>query len=303
MIGETTFGSYNILHPYMGFIGPVFAAKATKKLDEPVGTIVKEGLEGLNQKGLSATFNDLVKAKEEQRWSEYSNFDARCPLLAENIKKVDVVCLQEISSDAIQKIIDCTGYKLAKASYHTSDAPEKVFGNAILFNPNTVRMKGDFEISHKGSKVTRQAACAVLESGGKVYKVASVHLEGYWSKNPDLVKKQESKKIGHEELQMYVAGVESEPTDADAIVIGGDFNEGAEERDADLYRPGFLKDRKYSFDGSLAPTEPTTNRRIDWIFIKARAGNDFVRLESMNLENNQHNVSDHLMTGTTVRWV
>jgi endonuclease/exonuclease/phosphatase family metal-dependent hydrolase len=232
----------------------------------------------------------------------YSNWDQRCPEVSKNVKFVDVVCLQEISRETIETLQKLTNYQLATAVYRSSSKSIQEFGNAILYQSEKAHLTKSFEIMHGQAGSTRSAACGIFEIGGKLVKVASVHLAGYFPKETDLEKKQLSKKSGFEELQTYVKGLENEVENVDGIVIGGDLNEDQSEAKFDLYRPGFLENSGYKFDGNFEVTEPSKSRRIDWLCLKPLSSKNAIKLTSMGIEKIQKQASDHLMTGTIVEW-
>lgn len=291
-------GTYNLLNDYHGVKwgekeGLNAAGKALIEADEKAG-----------KKTLNASTQD-------GSWRVYNLGELRTDDLAANIQLTTITCVQELSQERLQSLqakLKSQGYELANVVFHESMKPEKEdsvpfqqFGNAIFYDTKKVQLKEGFEIKHEAGKTGRSAAGAVFQIGGteKKVAVASMHLAGYWEGQPDPVKKQESKQAGFEELKNYTKQLENRVNGTvDAIVIGGDFNEDANEKEMDLYRPGFLEGQGYKFDGNLATTEPSKNRRIDWLCCKPLKG--AVQLTSMGLESVQKQVSDHLMTGSRV---
>lgn len=300
---SATFASYNILHPYYAVVGACKDAERAG-LSGAVREALKTGIEGLSEKGLDSTPAELKAAlKNGKEWMVYSNWDLRSPVVAKNVNLADVICLQEISKETIKTLQHITlGYELASEVYHSSEAPIKEYGNAILYKAEKVHLKKAFEIKHGDEGSSRSAACGLFEISGRIVEVASVHLKGYWPGQSDFEKKQQSKEAGYRELQTYVNGLEENVIGVDGIVVGGDFNEDPGEAEYDLYRPGFLLSSDYQYDQSLVVTEPSNGRRIDWVFYKPLDSRDVVTLSSMGLEKTQKQASDHLMTGTVVEW-
>lgn len=283
---SASFATYNVLNPYY----------AVKWAEKP----------GLNEEGRGLSREELkasTAAQDVNAWMGYSNWDQRCPEIAQNIQLADVVCLQEVSKETLDALMSLTkGYRLAIAVYHAASRPMEQYGNAILYNAEKVRLRNAFELTYSPNQWSRSAACGVFEIGGKVVAVASMHLAGYYSGEANPLKKQESKKAGFNELKTYVEGLEAAVEGVDGIVIGGDFNEDPGEELLDLYRPGYLQRRGFLFDGNLAVTEPSKGRRIDWLCYKPLHANETVSLTSMGIEGVQKQASDHLMTGSVVEW-
>lgn len=285
---SASFATYNILHPY-------YAVQWAESA-------------GLNEKGktmLPEQLRELTKSQDANAYRLCSNWDERCPKIVRNIQKADVVCLQEVSRETLDNIQHSTSYRLANSAYHSSRQSVGEFGNAILYRADKAHLEDVFEIVHRyetsNGSASRSAAGAIFTIEGKIIKVASVHLSGYWSKEPDFEKKQKSKESGFKECQTYAEGLESHLENIDGIVIGGDFNEDQSEANFDLYRLDYLKEKGYQFDDSLAVTEPLKGRRIDWLGYKSLESRQ-IKLTAMQLESIQEPASDHLMTGTIVNW-
>lgn len=278
------FATYNTLHPF-------YAVKWAAQ-------------EGLNEKGKALSSEELKAStisQDPNAWKQYSNWDLRCGIVAENIQYADIVCLQEVALDTIQKLRELTeskGYRLAIAAYHASSQPVQQFGNAILYNAEKAKLQKAFEIVHGTGEKSRSAACGIFQMNGKVIAVASMHLAGYFKEQTDLVKKQASKQAGFDELNTYVEALERNVEGVEGIVIGADYNEDLREEGVPLYRRGFLRDRGYRFDGNDAPTEGGS--RLDDVCYKPIKGT--VRLASMGLESIQKIGSDHLMTGIVAQF-
>lgn len=281
--------SYNILNPY----------HAVKWAEQ----------RGLNETGKTLSRDELkasTGAQDANAWRQFSNWSFRCDAVSDNIQFAHIACLQEVSVETIEKLRQLTGpkgYQLASAVYHASSQPMQQFGNAILYKAGKVHLKQAFEIVHRAGETRRSAACGIFQIDDKIVAIASVHLAGYNSKETNLEKKQESKKSGFNELKTYVEELEKHAEGLDGIIISGDFNEDPSEALFDLYRPGFLKSHGFQCDDNLAATEPSTGRRIDWIFYKSLALRKTVQLTSMGLESIQKQASDHLITGTVIEWV
>ena len=280
-------GSYNILNPF----------HAVKWRVE----------EGLNDIGLSIPSEDLRDSTQSDLWKTYSNWNTRVYDISENLQKTDIVCLQEITYETLNKLLDITeDYLLASEAYQSSSSGlspySNFFGNALLYNARKIEFNDSFTVDYQSGNMTRRAACGVFNIGEKTIQVASVHLTGYNPLESTFEKKQASKKYGYKELQTYIEKIKQriEESAMNALVIGGDFNEDPNEAKFDFYRPEYLKNRGYFNDGNLGPTEPSKQRKIDWIFAKPITEN--FSLQTMNLEKKQKQASDHLMTGTVIEW-
>lgn len=280
---SVSIATYNILHPF-------FAVEWSETA-------------GLSEEGLKASKEDLqnsIQSYQNNVWKIYSNWDQRSGAIASNIKLADIVCLQEIAEDTLKTLQELTNYQLASSVYHYYPGETK-FGNAIVYNEERVSLKETSQISYETPPDIRSAASAVLEVSTKTIKVVSVHLSGYYPKEPDHQKKQMAKVKGFNELQSFKTQVETEVEGLDGIVIAGDFNESKDEEEAELYRPGYLIEAGYRHDNCFIVTEPLKNRKIDWLFYKSLT-NNAPTLTSMDLEKLQTQASDHLMSGTFLEW-
>jgi len=284
-----TVGSYNVLNPY-----------------HAVKWATEQGLTEDGKQRDPQFLRDLARGEDEEAWKLYSNWSERKELLAENIYHAAIVCLQEVSEETIIDLqIAAPFYLVSKVGFHEASRRVEQFGNAIMYDHHKARLLNSFEIEHivQGEKDawSRNAVCAVFEVSGKVIKVASVHLSGYNPTETELPKKQASKEVGYKELQAYVTEIEKDLDGIDGIVIAGDFNEDPSEAVREMYRPGYLESQGYRNDGNLTVTEPSKGRKIDWVYYKDVRTKD-AQLSSAELEHRQRQVSDHLMTGTEIRW-
>lgn len=281
IIAAVSIATYNILDPFYA----VYWA-------EPAG---------LNEEGLAASRETLRASAQtmDKAWETYSNWNQRQETLAKNIQSADIVCLQEVSETTLADLQELTNYQLAAVSYsHIPGLPS--FGNAILYNKEKVTLEEGSVLTCESPPAIRGAAVGIFKIGNKLIKVASLHLSGYYSKEPDLIKKQASKKRGFDELQNFKRQIESQVQGLDGIVIAGDFNESKDEEERELYRPGVLMEAGYLCDNCFSPTEPLKNRKIDWLFFKSLKGEE-PAMAPLGLEELKQ-ASDHHMSGTGLEW-
>lgn len=277
--------TYNVLHPFYAV-----------EWAEPTG--LNSSAAGLSKEELR-----ILAGDEEMGWKKYSNWEERCPHIAQNIQLADIVCLQEISKETLTNILAQTpGYQLASEAYHPSRSPSREFGNAILYRRDKVQLSGAFQIQQGTTHAGRTAAGAIFEMFGKKIKVASIHLTGYDPSEKRPKKKAGSKKRGFHQLQYYVEELERDVEGIDGIVIAGDLNEDPSEAPYAYYRQGYLIERGYLWDQRIAPTEPSTGRCIDWLFYKPILSKSPVKLIPKRFEGKQVQVSDHLMVGSAIEW-
>lgn len=281
IIAAVSIATYNILDPFYA----VYWA-------EPAG---------LNEEGLAASRETLRASAQtmDKSWETYSNWNQRQETVAKNIQSADIVCLQEVSETTLANLQELTNYQLAAVSYsHIPGLPS--FGNAILYNKEKVNLEEGSVLTCESPPAIRGAAVGIFKIGTKLIKVASLHLTGYYSKEPDLIKKQASKKRGFDELQNFKRQIESQVQGLDGIVIAGDLNESKDEEEQELYRPGVLMEAGYLCDNCFSATEPLKNRKIDWLFFKSLKGEE-PALTPLGLEELKQ-ASDHLMSGTGLEW-
>lgn len=274
--------TYNVLHPF-------YAVEWGERLG------LNHFADGLSKEELRAL------TLEDDSWKKYSNWEKRCPFIAQNIQKADVVCLQEVSRETLAAILTLLpGYELASEAYHPNFTPSREFGNAIVFKKDKINLHDAFQISQGNIHTGRAAACAIFEFLGKKIKVASIHLSGYDSEEPDLKIKEESREKGFRQLQHYVGLLEENLDGIDALVIAGDLNEDFPKEPTEYGRLEYLMRHGFCWDQHHVPTEAERDYRIDWLFYKSGASNVPFKLTPMQFEKEQWHASDHLMTGTAV---
>ncbi len=309
MSTTVSIGSFNILNEY----------HAVKWGDDS----------GLNEVGKQESSTVRKQALKEGNWKIYSNWETRLPLIVDNIRQVSIACLQEVNQDRLNDILQALKGEDGQATYMlaaqaiskdkkdpSSDDPGKFFGNAILYQSSDVKCLSSTHYPRELSIDSgRGSAVADLEVSGRVIRVASCHLAGYWPGNPNFEKKEESKKQGFEQVKALHQFMESDELNGiSAIVIAGDFNEDPSESASSLYRVAELKQQGYFSDGNSFMTEPPSvrrpdsDRRIDYIMVKS-LDQGLVVANNMHLEEQQLDVanlamaqaSDHLMTGTQLK--
>lgn len=283
---------------------------ATYNVLDPFLAVKHSTQAGLSDAGKAATPEEIADAINDSTWKKYSNWDARVVQIASNIGQADIVCLQEVTEDTVREILDICAdtFKLVCFASHNTGSLY-AFGNAIIAR-NTERfcVKCDPEtpVSFKHSIVSRHttdayrsAAHEVITIDGVSWLVVSAHITGYnpTEKNYDV--KQESKLRGHAELRDYILMIETEKRPDQNVLFAGDFNEGLEEESFPLYRPRVMYESGYTRCVHNDATEPSTGRKLDWIFYK-QSSHSPARLRARPEAFNslmQRGASDHLMVG------
>lgn len=248
--------------------------------------------------------------KSDNKWRIYSNWPERKLKICQNIlqSKPTYVCLQEISEETLQDIISelfDDNYQLAHVAFHSSLETIQKHGVAIFYNKRDVELidKGTIQHFQNGNKY-RSSVWATFKDlkNHKIVKVSSVHLKGYDPFEENDVKESQ-KKIGFEELKSYTEQLlDQDIENVDGLIIAGDFNEDLSEENSPLFRMKYLEKQGFTCDSNDNFTEPSTKRRIDWIFYKPMSKSGKTTLALLDIENTQLEVSDHLMTGTKLVW-
>lgn len=275
---------------------------ATYNILNPLHAVRFKENVGLVEKARTYDAEALKKSTRGQgNWVKYSNWNERKHGIAENIRKADVVCLQEVTKETLAELAHLTGYTATILTEHAGRNPEETYGNAILYNSAKVTRLYDAYLQSENKQ--RSASCTNFQSVGKTFTVFSVHIEGYNLDDSDTERKQKAKERGDNELRWYLDSLSRNFFDCrcNAVVFAGDFNESVGEGEPNN-RKSLTEQYGYTFDSNRKPTEPKKNRRIDWIGVMGKKGQKF-HLENMNLEANQKIASDHLMTGTKITFV
>lgn len=280
-----SFGTYNMLNPY-------HAVKWQTK-------------EGLNAEAMFEPNHKLKTAAKSLAWMHYSNWEERKKGVALNIRLASIVCLQEVATGTLSDLEELNeNYKSAQLACHKASTPFSKHGTAIVYDARKAELIESHEVKFKGGERARYAVSATFKIDDKIIRVMSVHLKGYDPYEGNADTKEESKKVGFNELEVYISDAEKDTDELDGIVIAGDFNEDPSEKYSPLYRAGYLEKKGYICDNNLTATEPGTGRRIDWIYYKPlKTNGDSTTLASLDLENQQTKSSDHLITGTEITWV
>ncbi len=280
-----SFGTYNILNPY-------HAVKWQTK-------------DGLNDEAMFQPAQNLKKAAESLAWMQYSNWEERKNQVAINIMHASIICLQEVARGTLDDLEEVnSSYETALLACHHASTPFGKHGTAIVYDRYRAELLESHEVKFEGCECTRSAVCATFKIQDKIIRVMSIHLKGYNPNEENVEKKETSKKIGLDELKTYVADAETDSESLDGIVIAGDFNEDPSEKISSFYRAGYLEKKGYISDKNITATEPGTGRRIDWIYYKPiKTKKSSTTLSSLELEKDQIQSSDHLMTGTEIEWV
>lgn len=249
------------------------------------------------------------------------NWSDRIAGLASNLEKshFDVVLFQEISHANEEDVRNVLLRGCCPLSWNHNYFTEKVasIGIGMAYNPKTMKLLNETSFKHHfdPAKPVEYRAGIFMDlqsvKTGQVWRVASIHLRGYFAKEPDTVKKERSMEVGLIELQRVVSEVstnlegltdDGKRYDVDHIVVGGDLNEGREVSAFRNSRINFLEGKKFKTDGNNEVTEPSTGRRIDWIFHKEMRATPTVALEPIRIESLTI-ASDHHMIGTHFRLI
>lgn len=273
-------GSYNILDPRLA--------------------VNWKQVEGLTDEGKSCDTNHLSRCVYQKNWKQYSNWNTRKYDVAKNILKADLVCLQEVTQNTLNELSELTGYAIGPEVYMDRGSIEESFGNAIVFNPKKV------EWIKNGTPTSipfnlRRAATGFFKACGKTLQVTSVHLLGYNTKSQkkfDL----DTRNEGDSELNEYInkSKAYARQSQANVHIVAGDLNECPTDstenniRQRRYRRIDLLMNANMNLNGSELVTEPGKDRRIDWI---ASEQNVSLTRTDMELEKQQTQASDHLMTG------
>jgi endonuclease/exonuclease/phosphatase family metal-dependent hydrolase len=216
-----------------------------------------------------------------------SNWSTRKIRIEELIQEcaLDVICLQEVSSQSLSDMkaaIKEQGYKIRHVKHSGRHD-----GLAILYKKDKLEEKEFHSLSKHGINSCYIDLCD--KTNAKMIRVANCHLLG----GPHTDK-------GTEQIEELVAETDKAGSQKiDLRIIAGDFN------------TQMLKDSKftalqkanYAFDGNITPTEPSTKRHIDWIWVRSSPQIPPVFSDHLvPLYISQSCVSDHILSATQIKF-
>jgi endonuclease/exonuclease/phosphatase family metal-dependent hydrolase len=294
---STTIATWNVIHPYWG-------ANFFEK-------------EALTQEGLLLGQEVIREAITNNDWQQYNNWSqGRSEEVIEMVKAFspDILSLQELSQEMTVDIVEgLDRYSIAVEDYHLGVDPvgEKTFGNVTIYN-DTVTLLDTFYLEYDTGDCVRKSPVSIFDLAGRIVYVVNVHLKGYWTKNPNLIERQEQKITGYNELKTYYEAIEIKIQDEedykpDGIIINGDFNQGPPEQNFPYYRPKYLVDHGFKMDTNSQTTRPKSGQQIDWVFYKNVTEFGLAQeITPMNWEAIQNVMeekpSDHYMSARKISW-
>lgn len=263
-----TVGTYNILNPYYA-------------------------LKWSTQPGY-----DLVDGQKVDNWRKTTDPSGvtRKEKLATEIHNsgCDVICLQEVTPALMMELLaELPDYSYGRFAGHRTDSEEDLHGVAIIYKGSKV----DLECVHTIKTLEHTGwyrGCLYLDfkihGTPGTWRVASVHAKGY---NPATATAA-SRKDGFDEIQEIIKATNSE--EIDHFIIAGDMNEDSSQMSLENCRLDVLTSAGYRTDGNVAPTEPATGRKIDWIFY--RGPNSMRPIDTSRYQDTT--ASDHLLSMTAI---
>lgn len=223
-----------------------------------------------------------------------SNWYERAPQIADNLEGADIVCLQESSPHCAERL---TGkFSVLAHAMHRFHNGTAAHGTALLTAKGQPRPLLVFNWLAPGRR-GRNACCAIfkLPDNGPRLLVASVHPDGYWEGEPRDLRFTRKRYKGYRELASYIHRAQPYKQHVDAIVIAGDINEHYMPRGNTHNRHVLLGLNGYQDDHHLVTTEPSTGRKLDWIYVWSRRS---VELQPVYEDARFPNASDHLPVKT-----
>lgn len=212
----------------------------------------------------------------------------RAIFMAQFLQQVnlDILCLQEISPESLkdlQPYFQAQGYAIEYIKHPGAPPHSRHDGLAILYKTAQFAKKS----FHTLSKYKLSSCFLDLQNTeGKVIRIANCHLQG----GP------QGPTQGYEQLQQLQQAVDQQDSSVVARILVGDFNEDEKNLSSPSSKLSILQNAQYQFDGNLAPTEPSKNRRIDWIWVKSPQA----QLTPLPILPSSQPISDHLLTATHI---
>lgn len=230
-----------------------------------------------------------------------SNWLRRAGRVINNLKAsgCDIVCLQEASPITLRALVQHFNH-VSFAEYPRKTPPQfpsQRAGTALLFKQNTVISAGPPLVLGGHNALARNAAAAIFThiASGKRILAISIHATGYKPGVSNAAELATSKEAGYLELQSYLAQAEVLKKQVDAVVIAGDFNEDPGEDGKPNSRHDLMRAYGYCSDGNLAASEPSTGRKLDWLYVWGKAP---VTVKSVTAPSPHPEASDHLIITT-----
>jgi len=250
---------------------------------ETVKLLIMNKLNSIKESFVIGTYN-LLNPFHAVKWSASEGIDeagednwdkGRCDSLISNINlaNLDICAVQEINQKTgrdIQRVLPgLASMTLSRIRLHKSTEAQSAHGVAVLYNTKRFKLLDDKGIQTSQLHYRHASSVDLKErKTGSVYRVVSVHIEGYNPHEKDISKKRQEQMRGDHELLEYLKTIMADIDGLDGIFILGDFNEDAQEmrfRNAES-RQGCLIDLGFQWSGVITPTETRSKRQIDWIF-------------------------------------
>ena len=227
---------------------------------------------------------------EEKEGQLVDNWHQRHFRIASNIQDMnpDIICFQEVTHQTLLDLGKLLPQYQARGPVPHKKGETTGYGNAILFKANRFDLEKNIELRTTDQGVSRAAIALDLKDKETqiTIRVASLHLTGYNYHQST----EKERALGLDQLKFFTKALEKFPVSG--LILAGDFNEDATMPE----RTRFLQESGYISDGALSPTEPSSQRKIDWIFMKGALFSDLMPLS----QNGPHpQASDHLLTGTS----
>lgn len=215
----------------------------------------------------------------------------------------DILAVQECAPGIFEGLKQRLGKDGVYADHWEGNAEQgmqkKGEGVAILYNPARYQRLGVkspvFRSEHQGRFLDRAHVWTDLldRTTGKIIRVASVHLFGGAQRE---IGEQQVAEIRH---QLSTERARNQNYEVDVNLLCGDFNGSHLPVEYNMNQPDFRVTscfQEYMFDGSNIPTEPSTGRRIDYVFVKA-GSSEIQGLEPI-ATHQMPQASDHHMTAS-----
>lgn len=222
------------------------------------------------------------------------NTAQRMPLIRENIAALnaDIICLQEVDGHYLANNPGfCTHY-----GAHSHLEAHISYGNAFWLN-----LQSKWQVVKSGSiagpgQYPRMAVYVDITHAETSIKarILNVHLKGYNLAITDISQWRRDSIQGREELEYYVAQCFKMPP-VDVFIVAGDFNEDESRLRVPQSRLQYLKNLGFITTQNMVPTYPSTQQKIDWLWLK-------VQNSALKLSSEEHvpavphpQASDHLV--------
>ena len=205
--------------------------------------------------------------------SVVSNWPKRAPWVRDNLTASDfhIACLQEVGF--VQAQFLACAFSLLATGYPDNGANPFIFKNALLYRPDVLRLEDRYEIITDMDPALRivPATMAIFTHLPSNHRIAavSVHLKGYVLSETNQEVIQKTRPPGYRQLAKQLAAAQLHACSKNCwtMIVAGDFNEHLIPNNP-MGRAAFMEKEGYKHDGNLIPSEPSTGRKIDWIFAR-----------------------------------